>query len=266
MECDARPGRGGEDADLTRFSLVIPAYNEEAYLPRLLDSVDAARQAYSGGTDGIEVIVSDNASTDHTEEVARARGCTVVRVEKRVIAAVRNGGARVARGEVLTFVDADSQIHPQTFNEIDRVLAAGRVVGGATGIRFERSSPGILCTQAMLMMVGIVMRAAMGEPPRLTIDSGVVFCLRRDFEQIGGYSEERNFGEDVQLLLDLRRLGRPRRQHLARGMRAPALFSTRKFDRFGDWHFFVLPWHIVPSFFWRRSGHTDFTRRYWYER
>lgn len=29
-----------------RFSLVVPAYNEERYLPRLLDSVDAARGAY----------------------------------------------------------------------------------------------------------------------------------------------------------------------------------------------------------------------------
>ena len=38
------------------FSLIIPAYNEEAYLPVLLDSVAAARACYTGGTDNIEVV------------------------------------------------------------------------------------------------------------------------------------------------------------------------------------------------------------------
>jgi len=57
-----------------RFSLVIPAHNEEAYLPPLLDTVDAARARYAGGADAVEVVVADNASTDATAEVARARG------------------------------------------------------------------------------------------------------------------------------------------------------------------------------------------------
>ncbi len=51
-----------------RISLVIPAWNEERYLPRLLDSVDAARARYRGGADRIEVIVADNASTDRTAD------------------------------------------------------------------------------------------------------------------------------------------------------------------------------------------------------
>jgi len=46
-----------------RISLVIPAYNEEKYLPRLLDSVDAARARFAGRGD-VEVIVADNVSTD----------------------------------------------------------------------------------------------------------------------------------------------------------------------------------------------------------
>ena len=38
-----------------RFSLIVPAYNEEAYLPALLDSLDTARARYAGGPDAIEV-------------------------------------------------------------------------------------------------------------------------------------------------------------------------------------------------------------------
>ena len=57
-----------------KFSIIIPAHNEEEYLPRLLDSIEVARSNYSGGRDQIEVIVGDNLSTDRTAEVAAARG------------------------------------------------------------------------------------------------------------------------------------------------------------------------------------------------
>src|SRR5215831_20274551 len=103
-----------------RFSVVIPAYNEEKYLPRLLTSIAVAGAKYSGGPDQIEVIVADNNSTDRTAAVARTYGTRVVHVARRRIAAARNGAARVARGEILCFVDADSAIDPQTFNAIDQ--------------------------------------------------------------------------------------------------------------------------------------------------
>ena len=91
----------------------------------------------------------------------------------------------------------------------------------------------------------------------MNIDAGVVFLRRADFEAIGGYREDRVCAEDAQLLWDLRRLSVPRRQRLANTNRAPALFCTRKFDRHGHWHYFLLPFRML-------SG--NFVRRYWYER
>ena len=159
------------------MALVIPAYNEEAYLPRLLDTVDAARAALSGGAVAIEVIVADNASTDCTAAIAVERGCQVVRVEKRVIGAARNGGGRAAHGEILCFVDADMRIHPQTFNAIDRALEDPRIVAGATGAWPERWSLGLAATVAVMLPIAILAR----------VDTGVVFCRRADYEAIGGY-------------------------------------------------------------------------------
>lgn len=66
-----------------RISLIIPAYNEQAYLPVLLDTIDIARHNYVNGSNAIEVIVSDNNSTDKTAEIAQKYGCRVVK-EKSV--------------------------------------------------------------------------------------------------------------------------------------------------------------------------------------
>ena len=237
---------------IPRYSLIIHAYNEERLLSRLLDSVDVAREAY-GGTGEVEVIVADNGSTDRTASIAEARGCKVVSVEKRVIAAARNGGARAARGEILTFIDADSQVHPRTFAEIDGVLATGRAVGGATGVTLERWSPGIAATWLIMMPMVLV----------TGMDTGVVFCRRADFEAMGGYDENVLIGEDVVFLQALRRLGKPRGQRLKRATRAKAVASTRKFDEFGDWHLLPLLFTGIRYLLTRDIG--GFADRYWYK-
>ena len=235
-------------------SLIIPAYNEAALLPRLLTTVDAARSRYRRGAERIEVILADNASTDATATIARRAGCKVVPVAKRVIAAARNGGAAAAAGEVLSFVDADTQIHPETFNAIDRALATGTVVGGATGVRLERWSLGIALTY--LTIVPLVLVTGM--------DTGVVFCLRVDFERLGGYDERRRVAEDVAFLWNLKRLGHQRGQRLIRLRSAKAVASTRKFDRYGDWHYFtrIIPLGLLAL--WRPTRRDALAERYWY--
>lgn len=239
---------------MMRHSLVIPAYNEAKLLPRLLDTVDAARAQYQFGADAIEVIVADNGSSDETANIARLRSCRVVQVEKRCIAAVRNGGAHAAGGEFLSFVDADSQIHPSTFDAIDEALARNDVIGGATGVRLERWSLGIALTY--LMIVPIVILTGM--------DTGVVFCRRSDFLTLGGYDERRELAEDVAFLWALRRLGRSRAARLVRLRHVKAIASTRKFDKHGEWHYFtqIIP-AAVPALL-RPTKRSDLARRYWY--
>ena len=244
MEASARP----------RFSVVVPAYNEERLLPRLLDSIDAAREIYGRGPGAIEVIVADNASTDSTASLAASRGCVVVSVEKRVIASARNGGARAARGEILCFVDADTWIHAETFRAIDGALAGGRVVGGATGVRLERWSPGIAV--AYMMIVPLVWITG--------IDTGLVFCRREDFEAVGGYDENLRIAEDVAFHWALKRLGRRRGQRLVRLRRFKATASLRKSDEHGDWHYVAMLPRTAFLYLFRRRAFLEFIDRYWY--
>ena len=245
-----------------RYSLVIPACNEEAYLARLLDSVDRARRSYAGGPEAVEVIVADDGSTDATAEIARARGCLTVAVGAHHIAKARNAGASASSGDVLAFVDADSRVHPGTATEIDRLISSGRVIGGTTGAIFERQSAGLRCTFAALALLGLAFRGvhALRHP---AMDTGVVFCARNDLEAIGGYREDYRWGEDVWFLFDLRRRGWREGRRLAGATGAPALFSTRKFDRYGDWHYFTMPFRIL----WEALRGRDTTaRQYWYGR
>jgi glycosyltransferase involved in cell wall biosynthesis len=239
--------------DAPRFSLVIPAHDEERLLPRLLDTVDAAIASF-GRSDAVEVIVADNMSTDRTAEIAASRGCRVARVEKRVIAAARNGGARVAHGEIVCFVDADVRIHPRTFHAIDEAMATGRVVGGATGLTLERWSLGLAVTYVLVATFAWMLK----------IDSGVVFCRREDFEAVGGYDERMRIAEDVELPWKLKKLGWKRGQRLVRLRRYKAIACLRKFDEYGDWHYLThLPGLAWQYFFSRRSAN-EFIDRYWY--
>lgn len=237
-----------------KFSVVIPAFNEERYLPRLLDSIEVARSNYSGGSSAIEVIVADNDSSDRTAAVAVAHGARVVTVMKRRIAAARNGGGHAARGEIVCFIDGDSAVHPQTFDAIDRAINGGRYVAGSTGLTLERKSLGLMVTYVLAApMVWIT-----------GMDAGVIFCRREDFEAVGGYDEGRLYAEDLVFLMALRDLGKKRGQRLTRLPQVKALGCTRKFDQFGDWHYFWMLGHAIKSLVTRNWHDEKLANRYWY--
>jgi glycosyltransferase involved in cell wall biosynthesis len=238
-----------------RISLVIPAYNEERYLPRLLDTVEAAARRHPRGPAAVEVIVADNASTDRTAEIARARGCRVVPVAKRCIAAARNAGGFAARGEIVAFVDADMRIHGGTFNAIEQALASDRIVGGATGLTLERWSFGLVVTFVAILPVVWLTR----------FDSGLVFCRRSDFLATGGYNESFRLAEDVAFLYALRRVGRRKRMRLTRLTQVKAVASTRKFDEHGDWHYLTTLPRLMLGMLFRQRGAVSEIERYWYE-
>ena len=237
-----------------KFSVIIPAHNEEKYLPRLLESIEVARSNYSRGRDQVEVIVANNQSTDRTAEVAEAHGARVVNVEKRRIAAARNGGARAAGGKILCFIDADSALHPRTFDAIDRAMLSGRYVWGVTGAVLERKSFALMVTYCVAIPLVLL----------TGLDTGLSFCRREDFETVGGYDESRLYGEDVILPLALRRLGRQRGQRTIRLTQVKALACTRKFDQFGDWHYFWMLAHALKSLITWNWHDEELAERYWY--
>ena len=79
-----------------KLSFVIPAYNEEAYLPKCLEAVLVEKKR---GKYDIEVIVVNNASTDSTRQVALSYpGVIVVDEPQKGLSAARQAGFLAATG------------------------------------------------------------------------------------------------------------------------------------------------------------------------
>ena len=100
-------------------SVVIPARNEEANLPRLLRSLSASESL------SIEVLVIDDHSSDRTAEVAQELGATVISAEPLPAGWTGKAwacyqGAQQASGELLLFLDADTYF---AHGGIDKLVA-----------------------------------------------------------------------------------------------------------------------------------------------
>jgi glycosyltransferase involved in cell wall biosynthesis len=209
------------------FSVVVPAHNEELLLPRALRAIEAAAERVDGD---VEVIVVANRCTDSTIDRARTAGAIVVEDTSRCISAVRNAGAAVATGDALVTIDADCVMSPSTFRELERLLNSGRFVGGGTRVVPERRSIGILATYALMEVAVAATR----------LGGGLFWCLRSDFEAVGGFDESMLLAEDLDFARRLRRHGKPTGRRFTNLRSAPIIASCRKFDRFGDWHMFAM--------------------------
>ncbi len=95
-------GDPAERSDIALVSVILPAYNEEAAIPIVVDDIRAHLP-------DAEIVVVDDASTDETSEVAREAGCIVVRHDtNRGKGAGLRTGFTASHGDVVIFMDADA--------------------------------------------------------------------------------------------------------------------------------------------------------------
>jgi len=109
------PGSGAEPTvHPPRFSVIVPAFNEEALLGACLESLSA--QVYGGS---VEVVVVDNASTDETAALARGHGVRVVHERQPGVCFARQRGLAAATGEIVVTTDADTTVRADWLQHID---------------------------------------------------------------------------------------------------------------------------------------------------
>lgn len=176
-----------------RVSLIIPAYNEEDYLPACLDAVmrNVAGKA-------IEIIVVDNNSTDGTRAVIeRYPAVTYVFEPCKGITRARQRGFLAASGDILAYVDADTHPPAGWIEQIWAQFAANDDLAclsgpysfyDLTGLYNSISTGWFVAAQPLYRITGYLM-------------VGGNFALRRDvLEKMGGFDSSIEFyGEDVDI-------------------------------------------------------------------
>lgn len=114
-----------------RYSVVIPAFNEEDYLGQALESLLA--QDYKGN---FEIVVVDNNSSDSTQTLAKSYGVRVVTEKHPGVCWARQKGTKAAKGEIVISTDADTTFSPDWLSNIDRAFDKQNVVAVAGPCKF----------------------------------------------------------------------------------------------------------------------------------
>lgn len=179
-------------------SCIVPVHNGERYVAEAVQSV--LQQ-----TENVELIVVDDGSTDNTREILRAIDASIrcVHQQHAGVSAARNHGWRLARGDWVSFLDADDRLHPE---KIARQLA---VLG-------HRAPPAFVDCHTAWFWSPELSELERRQDPRWhdpfwkAVTHGHIsswLVQRSVFAAVGPFDEGMSFSEDTDWLLRLRDSG-----------------------------------------------------------
>jgi len=199
------------------YSIIVPALNEEKRIHQCLESIRAQRTSRS-----YELIVSDSGSTDCTVEIARGYTPKVHICSAPGTARARNEGAQLAEGDVLVFIDSDTEVMPDYLDTISQAFEDPELLACSCAFRFGKQSPKLLLAEYVTNTYYITRSVLRG-----TTLPGFNVCIRRNaFERVGGF--RLCHLEDLDMSIKLRSMGRTR--YLPR---RKAVTSSRRIEHDG---------------------------------
>jgi glycosyltransferase involved in cell wall biosynthesis len=224
------------------YAIIIPAYNEEAFLAVTIAAAREAMDGLNGEFGTGELIVVNNNSTDRTADVAAEAGADRIVFEPHnQIARARNAGAENTAAERLVFIDADTRVESGTLRQALAFLASGEVAAGGARIVMD---------QAVSPMVDWLVRTWNRIAAGFDYAAGSFFFARRDAFEAGGRFDETVYaGEEVWLARRIKAWAKPRGLGFRIISDPPVVTSGRKSDWFSTGDFigqlaiiFLIPW------------------------
>lgn len=223
-----------------RLSVVIPAYNEEKYLPRTLEALTNALLSVTAP----EIIVVDNRSTDSTRQIAVSFGARIVDESVHNIAKVRNTGGLAASGDTIVFLDADTLVDRGIFEKIADAMSDPRCFGGSVSVEYESESRSFSVRWFMKLWTFLARFTKMRQ-------GALQFCRQSVFEELGGYDATIYVGEDIEFHWRLDRLAKDRGGNTVFIEEPRVLTSSRRWDKMGLVRMLIRTHPIVMFLGWR---------------
>jgi glycosyltransferase involved in cell wall biosynthesis len=206
-------------------SVIIPTYCEEETIEGCLKSV--MHQRFDEGP--IESIVVDSHSPDRTRLVAKRSADQVLDLHERGVGRARNAGARIAQGQILLFLDADTYLERNFVAEMYHAFADSRVVC-VSGIlkTLERLEP--LDKLFAVSHYGFTNKLAevsanLGFPLFPSVCCG---ARKSVFVKVGGFREDIACAEDITFSREMGKVGK-----CVVSNRATAYTSVRRISKLG---------------------------------
>lgn len=208
-----------------KISIVVPAFNEEKLLPRMLDALARARTAFAERGWESEVIVCDNNSTDRTADLAREHGAAVVFEAVNQIGRARNTGAAAAGGDWILFLDADSVPTRELLAEAAETVARGDVlyIGACVEMDDELDGPARFLLRGWNFLSRTLRWMA----------GSFVMVETAAFREAGGFSLLLFAGEELDLSQRLKELARRKGRRVAILRRHSLRSSARRMRFYG---------------------------------
>jgi cellulose synthase/poly-beta-1,6-N-acetylglucosamine synthase-like glycosyltransferase len=178
-----------DDGYLPSVAIIVTAYNEEGSIERRLENL----RALDYPPDLLEVVVTSDASTDRTEELAVAAGARVIRNPRGGKVAAQDAAVRTTEAEVVAFSDANATWAPDALRKLVRNFADPQVAYVCGRLRLE--APDGSNKEGVYWRYELVTRDGESRLGSVTAGNGSIYALRRsDYAEV-----DPRFGHDLSL-------------------------------------------------------------------
>ncbi len=178
-----------DDAYLPSVAVIVTAYNEENAIEGRLENL----RALDYPPELLELVVTSDASTDRTEELAEAVGARVIRNPRGGKVAAQDAAVRATEAEVVAFSDANATWAPDALRKLVRNIADPQVAYVCGRLRLEESDGSN--QEGVYWRYELVTRKGESRLGSVTAGNGAVYALRRsDYVEV-----DPRFGHDLSL-------------------------------------------------------------------
>lgn len=181
-----------------RFSVIVPLYNKAPYVRKALESV--VEQTYKD----FELIIIDDGSTDNSATICEEylnnithQTSHIIHQKNAGVAAARNDGVKVSKGDYVAFLDADDWWEPMFLEEMDKLIQEYPDAGlYATNYIYYKPGKTHVALKIERGYMNYPEAYLRGEMPVWT---GAACMPRKVFDEMGGFPKGIKLGEDFLL-------------------------------------------------------------------